>query len=99
MTQQANVVSDYASVSAALDTITAQMSEESTRVSGIRTQTNVQITMEEFLSIRTEYLDTIPECAPVRDDYTYLRDVSTEMLSLIESHDMNVVTYASLTAQ
>jgi len=68
-------------------------------VNGIRTQTNVQLSPEDWKAIREEYIDSIPECAPVVEDLTQLRDVSGNLMNKMRSHDANVVKFAKLTVQ
>jgi len=91
--------SEWGKVRAQIDVITEHANADQTRVNGIRTQTNVALSLEDFIAIRTEYIDEIEACEPVRDDFGSLREVSGNMMNKIMEHDMNILKFATLTVE
>jgi len=99
LTSKTDVEDAWGKVTGAIDVIQSDATADQERVNGIRTQTNVAVSLDDFLAIRTEYIDEIEECGPVRDNYNELRIVSENMMNKIMEHDMNVVKFATLSVE
>merc|ERR1712087_229072 len=69
---------------------------DATSIDSIEREAQIATTPEAYLEVRSQYLDSVAECEPIRGHYNSLVAVSDVRLNKIHEHDMHVVDFATI---